>query len=52
MKARGGDLMPETIPPVGFLIVRRNPGSGHLTLTDRSLVSSQKRLPSPSLEAF
>ena len=27
------------------------PGSGHLTLTDRSLVSIQKQLPSPSLEA-
>ena len=51
-RARGGDLMPETIPPVGLLIVRRNPGSGHLTFTDRSLVSIQKRLLSPSLDAF
>ena len=52
VRARGVDLMPETIPPVGLLIVRRNPGSGHLTLTDRSLVSIQKRLLSPSLGAF
>ena len=52
MPVRGGDLMPETIPPVGLLIVRSDPGSGHFTLTDRSLVSIQKRLPSPSLEAF
>ena len=51
MRARGGDLMPETIPAVGLLIVEATPGSGHLTLTDRSLVSIQKRLPSPSLEA-
>ena len=50
--------MPETIPPVGLLIVRSRAdtpwceatlGSGHLTLTDRSVVSIQKRLPSPSL---
>ena len=26
--ARGGDLMPETIPPVGLLIVGSNPGVG------------------------
>ena len=26
MRARGGDLMPETIPPVGLLIVRSDPG--------------------------
>ena len=51
MRARGGDFMPETIPPVGLLIVRSDPGVGTLTLTDRSLVSIQKRLPSPSLEA-
>ena len=54
VRARGGDLMPGTIPAVGLLIVRSDPGapgSGHFTLTDRSLVSSQKQLPSPSLEA-
>ena len=28
MRARGGDFMPETIPPVGFLIVRSDPGVG------------------------
>ena len=28
MRARGGDLMPETIPPVGLLIVRSDPGVG------------------------
>ena len=39
VQARGGGLMPETIPHVGLL-------------TDRSLVSIQKRLPSQSLEAF
>ena len=55
MQARGGDLMPETIPPVGLLIVRSDPGapgSGYLTLTDRSLVSIQNCLLSQSLEAF
>ena len=52
VRATGGDLMPETIPPVGFLIVRSDPGLGHLTLTDRSLVPIQNRLPSPSLKAF
>ena len=26
MRARGGDLMPETIPPVGLLIMRSDPG--------------------------
>ena len=46
----GGDLMPKTIPPVG-LSYEATLGLGHLTLTDRSLVSIQKRLPSPSLEA-
>ena len=44
---QGGDLMPGTTPLVGLLIVRSDPGltpgSGHLTLTDRSLVSIQKR---------
>ena len=50
VRARGGDLMPD--PPVGLLIVRSDPRSGHLTLTDKSLASIQKRLPSPSLEAF
>ena len=45
-------LMPETIPLSGFWSCEATPGSGHLTLTDRSLVSIQKRLPSPSLEAF
>ena len=55
MQARGGDLMSETIPPVGLLIVRSDPGapgSGYLTLTDRSLVSIQNCLLSQSLEAF
>ena len=28
MRARGGDLMPETIPHVGLLIVRSDPGVG------------------------
>ena len=28
MRTRGGDLMPETIPPVGLLIARSNPGVG------------------------
>ena len=28
MRARGGDLMPETILPVGLLIVRIDPGVG------------------------
>ena len=28
MRARGGDLMPETIPPVGLLIMRSDPGVG------------------------
>ena len=28
MWAKDGDLMPETIPPVGLLIVRRDPGVG------------------------
>ena len=28
MRARGGDFMPETIPPVGLLIVRSDPGVG------------------------
>ena len=28
MRERGGDLMPETIPPVGLLIVRSDPGIG------------------------
>ena len=28
VRARGGDLMPETIPPVGLLIVRSDPGVG------------------------
>ena len=27
MRARDGDLMPETIPPVGLLIVRSDPGN-------------------------
>ena len=63
--------MPETILPVGLLIVRSYPGVGtfdviifqcktewglgtrlHLTLTDGSLVSIQKRLPSMSVKAF
>ena len=38
-------------PLSGFWSFEATPGSGHLTLTDRSLVSIQKRLPSPSLEA-
>ena len=46
MRARGGDLMPETIPPVGLLIVRSDPAR-LLTSTERSLVSI--RLPSLSL---
>ena len=45
-------MMPETIPPVGLLIVQSDPGVGTLTLSDGRLVSIQKRLPSPSLEAF
>ena len=28
MRTRGGDLMPETIPNVGLLIVRSDPGVG------------------------
>ena len=28
MRARGGDLMPETIPAVGLLTVRSDPGVG------------------------
>ena len=28
VRARGGDLMPETIPAVGLLIVRSDPGVG------------------------
>ena len=28
MRARGGDLMPETIPHIGLLIVRIDPGVG------------------------
>ena len=28
MQARGGDLMPETILPVGLLILRSHPGAG------------------------
>ena len=39
-------------PPSGFWSCEEIPGSEHLTLTDRSLVSIQKWLPSPSLEAF
>ena len=49
VRAKGGDLMPETIPLSGFWSCEATPGSGHLTFTDRSLVSIQKRLPSPSL---
>ena len=52
VRVRGGDLMPETIPLSGFEPCEATPGSGHLNLTDRSLVSIQKRLPSPSHEAF
>ena len=52
VRARGGDLMPETIPLSGFWSCEATPGSGHLTLTDRSLVPIQKWLPSLSLEAF
>ena len=39
-------------PLSGFWSCEATPGWGHLTLTDRSLVSIQKRLPSLSLEAF
>ena len=42
-------------PMSGFWSCKATPGSGHLTLTDRSLVflvSIQTRLPSPFLEAF
>ena len=39
-------------PPSDFWSCEEIPGSKHLTLTDRSLVSIQKWLPSPSLEAF
>ena len=28
MQARGGDLMPETVLPVGLLILRSDPGVG------------------------
>ena len=52
VQARGGDLMPETSPLSGFWSCEGTPGSGHLILTDRSLVSIQKQLPNPSLEAF
>ena len=55
VRARGGDLMPETIPMSGFWSCEATQGSGHLTLTDRSLVflvSIQKPLPSPFLEAL
>ena len=45
VRARGGDLMPVTIPLSGFWSCEATPGSGHLTLTDRSLVSIQKQLP-------
>ena len=38
-------------PLSGFRSCEATPGPGHLTLTDGSLVSIQKRLPSPSLEA-
>ena len=31
MRARGGDLMPETIPMSGFRSCEATPGSGHLT---------------------
>ena len=34
---QGGDLMPETIPLSGFWSCEATLGSGHLTLTDRSL---------------
>ena len=51
MLARGGDLMPGTIPAVGLLIVRSDPGVGTFDFADGSLVSIQKQLPSPSLEA-
>ena len=55
VRARGGDLMPETIPHVGLLIVRIDPGVGTFDFDRQSLVflvSIQKRLPSPFLEAF
>ena len=52
VRARGGDLMPETTPLSGFWSCEATPGSGHLTLTDRSLVSIQRQLPNPSLKAF
>ena len=54
VRARGGSWMPETIPPVGLLIVRSDPRVGTLilTLTDKSLVPIQNWLPSLSLEAF
>ena len=59
VRARGGDLMPETrdYPHVGLLIVRSDPGVGTFDF-DRQLrslvflVSVQKRLPGPFLEAF
>ena len=34
MRARGGDLMPETIPPVGLLIVRSDPGNPGVRAVD------------------
>ena len=51
VRARGGDLMPGTIPAVGLLIVRSDPGVGTFDFADGSLVLIQKQLPSPSLEA-
>ena len=39
-------------PLSGFWSCEVTPGSGHLTLTDRSLVSIQKRLPSPVPRGF
>ena len=55
VRVRGGDLMPETIPYVGLLIVRSDPGVRTFDFDRQKpyiLVSIQKRLPSPFLEAF
>ena len=49
-KGQGFDAL--DYPPVGLWLCEATLGLGHLTLTDRSLVSIQKRLPNPSLEAF
>ena len=52
MRARGGDLMPETIPPVGLLIVRSNPRVGTFDFDQQKPgINSEVGIPSPSFEA-